>query len=175
MARGKTRPRPPPPKWGAKAVNSTGEGKRASSRARARAGCRSHQPGHAAGTPWGQGTYPHHPAPEDDRATGASPSPSGQGTRSSSLHRYCLWVFFSFPVVGENFKPEKKPVSKQCEVVLMLSVCHLEREIFFLASFYIPSFVLSDLGWDGLRPQQRLETSICYSVFFYIYIYSVCI
>lgn len=76
------------PKWGAKAVNGTGEGKRASSRARARAGCRSHQLGHAAGTPWGQGTFPHHPTPEDSRATGGSPSPSGQGTRSSSLHHY---------------------------------------------------------------------------------------
>lgn len=177
MARGKTRPRPPPPKWGAKAVNGTGEGKRASSRARARAGCRSHQPGHAAGTPWGQGTYPHHPAPEDDRATGASPSPFGQGTRSSSLHRYCLWVFFSFPVVGENFKPEKKPVSKRCEVVLMLSVCHLEREIFFWHLFiFHPSScrIWVGMGSDpssGWKPLYVTQFSFIYT--YIVYVYSV--
>lgn len=64
----------------------------------------------------------------------------------------------------------------------MFSICHSEGEVFLFIIYpfffimpFFPIFIPSDLGWDGIRPQRRLESSVCYSVFFYIYIYSVCI
>lgn len=41
------------------------------------------------------------------------------------------FFFLLFPLSVRILNQKKKPVSKRCEVVLMLSVCHLEREIFF--------------------------------------------
>lgn len=85
--------------------------------------------------------------------------------------------FFSFPVVGENFKPEKKPVSKRCEVVLMLSVCHLEREIFFWHLFiFHPSScrIWVGMGSDpssGWKPLYVTQFSFIYT--YIVYVYSV--
>lgn len=89
---------------------------------------------------------------------------------------------FLSPRLVRVLKAEKKPIFKRCEVVLMFSICHSEGFSFVLFSFALPSplILVSHLhsigfGWNGIQPQQRLGSHLCYSVLFYIYIYSICI
>lgn len=78
--------------------------------------------------------------------------------------------FFSVPVVGENFKPEKKPVSKRCEVVLMLSLCHLEREIFFFGIFLYS--ILRPVGFGlGWAPTPAAVGNLYMLLSFLLYIH----
>lgn len=68
-----------------------------------------------------------------------------------------------------NWK-RKQLLFTRCEAVLMFSICRLEGEIFL--SIFIISQIWVGMGSD---PSVVGNHYIFLSVFFYIYIYSVCI